>query len=111
MSYCIEYRRVWNDVHVGPWTPISKTQEWAPHPTSFTTPYAAYGALADWLEVLPQPVGFTEMPDCGKIRTDAAYGRATLFAHPLNDSYQYRIVNDAPSDHNTEDARSRVIQL
>lgn len=103
MRYKIQWRYVHNDVHVAAWEDIGLGL------TDYPSPYAAYGALCTELACVPDRVGFTETPDLGLIRTDEDYSEASIFEHPQEQHYQYRIVRGAVETAAPE--RSRLIQL
>lgn len=104
MRYVVQYRMAFNDVYVTQWEDIAESNQ-----SLLDTPTSAYTWLCEYLELIPDRVGFTDAPDCGRINTDRTYDGYSLFQHPRDDRHQYRIVE---SQENVDcKSNDRVIAL
>lgn len=64
----------------------------------FNTPEEAYGRICQYVKGIPDRVGFTDSPECGKIRTGIGYGESSLFEDPQFHNCQFRVINVGAAD-------------
>jgi hypothetical protein len=84
MAYNPQYRIVFSDINVTPWSKLVDDL--------FDSPEDAYAAICRHIKGVPDRVGFTDAPENGDIRTGSGYGDASLFEDPRNRAYQFRVI-------------------
>jgi hypothetical protein len=94
--YVIEWRYVHNDVSVTPWELLAVSGN-DPPVGKYSTPQEAYEAAC---ALLHTKLVVASLDDIGNdypgaaIRTERWYAGATVFQHPEDTHYQYRIVEE-----------------